>query len=71
MVQDGNNHWLVFSKNLSETRNVCFNQCRNADESWLYPLEVGRGVLDGALKYTALAQYDQPWEIICFKMQVG
>jgi hypothetical protein len=50
---------------------VCFNQCRNADESWLYPLEVGRGVLDGALKYTALAQYDQPWEIICFKMQVG
>jgi hypothetical protein len=25
---------------------VCFNQCGNADESWLYPLEVGRGVLD-------------------------
>jgi hypothetical protein len=46
MVQDSNDHWLVFSKYLSETRNVCFNQCGNADESWLYPLEVGRGVLE-------------------------
>lgn len=25
---------------------MCFNQCGNADESWLYPLEVGQGMLD-------------------------
>jgi hypothetical protein len=46
MVQDSNNHWSAFAKYLLETRNICFNQCGKADESWLYPLEVGRGVFD-------------------------
>jgi hypothetical protein len=35
---------------LTNTRNICFRQCEDEKEAWIYPCEVGKGVLEEALK---------------------
>jgi hypothetical protein len=37
MILQGQIHWQAFANVLSNTRNVCFKQCEDEKEVWLYP----------------------------------
>jgi hypothetical protein len=47
---DGSSHWRALSAYVLERRNICFHQCSDEDEAWLFPCEVGRGVFDECYK---------------------
>jgi hypothetical protein len=50
MILQGQIHWQAYANFLAYTRNSCFRQCEDEKEAWLYPSEVGKGVLEEALK---------------------
>jgi len=50
MLMDSQLHWQAFSSFLSDKHNSCLLQTGDAKESWLYPLEIGKGVLDELFK---------------------
>jgi hypothetical protein len=50
MILQGQIHWKAYANFLTTTRNTCFRQCEDEKEAWLYPSEVGKGVLEEALK---------------------
>lgn len=50
MILQGQIHWKAYANFLTNTRNICFRQCKDEKEAWMYPCEVGKGVLEEALK---------------------
>jgi hypothetical protein len=50
MILQGQIHWKAYANFMTNSRNVCFKQCEDEKEAWLYPSEVGRGVFEEALK---------------------
>jgi hypothetical protein len=46
MIMDSQMQWKAFAIFLSEKYNSCEQQTGDSKESWLYPLEVGKGVYD-------------------------
>jgi hypothetical protein len=50
MILQGQIHWKAYTIFLTNTRNICFRQCKDEQEACLYPCEVGKGVLEEALK---------------------
>jgi hypothetical protein len=50
MILQGQIHWKAYANFLTNTRNICFRQCEDEKEAWVYPCEVGKGVLEEALK---------------------
>jgi hypothetical protein len=50
MILQGRIHWQAYADFLSNTQNVCFKQCEDKQEAWLYPCKVGKGVFEEALK---------------------
>jgi hypothetical protein len=50
LLLDGSSHWRALAAYLLERRNICFHQCSDEEEAWLFPCEVGRGVFDECYK---------------------
>jgi hypothetical protein len=50
MILQGQIHWKAYANFLTNTRNICFCQCEDEKEAWMYPCEVGKGALEEALK---------------------
>jgi hypothetical protein len=46
MLFNAATQWKQFAQSLSDRRTILFQQCGGVDESWLYPCEIGRGVLN-------------------------
>ena len=68
MILQGQIHWQAYAIFLSNTRNVCFHQCEDEKEVWLYPCEVGKGVFEEALKVQTVGG-DPPPRNTRYKMQ--
>ena len=43
-------HWKTLATYLTDRRNICFQQCDDSEEAWLYPCEVAKGVFDECFK---------------------
>ena len=50
MVLDSQLHWKAFAAFVSEKHNSCLLQTGDAKESWIYLLEIGKGVFDELFK---------------------
>ena len=50
LINNASLHWRAFAQMLSEQRNICFQQCGDEKESWLFPSEIGRGVFNESYK---------------------
>jgi hypothetical protein len=50
MILQGQDHWKAYANFMTNMRNVCYKQCKDKKEAWLYPSEVGKGVFEEALK---------------------
>jgi hypothetical protein len=46
MLFNATTQWKHFAQSLSNRRTISFQQCGDVEEAWLYPCEIGRGVLD-------------------------
>jgi hypothetical protein len=46
MILGSQYQWRALSQELTNRRQICYQQCDDEDEAWLYWAEISRGVLD-------------------------